>query len=169
MTKPPLLIDVDGPLNPYAARPERSPEGYETHRTSPTGRTGAKPLRVWLDPDHGSEPLALGEAYELVWATTWRGEASEWTGPPPGPPEPPFADWPQMHGKAPRGTFRKTRYILEYAAGRPFAWIDDDTTSYDHEYGERNHPAAALLLRVDERIGPVRTDFDALAEWAAAL
>ncbi|MES9809082.1 MULTISPECIES: hypothetical protein [Streptomyces] len=29
--------------------------------------------------------------------------------------------------------------------------------------------AAALLLRVDERIGLIRPDFDALAEWAAAL
>ncbi len=74
-----------------------------------------------------------------------------------------------MHGKAPRGTFWKTQYVLEYAEGRPFAWVDDDITRYDHEYVERNHLAAALLLRVDERIGPIRPDFDALAEWAAAL
>ncbi len=169
VTKPLLLIDVDGPLNPYAAKPERRPAGYGTHRMSPTGWTGAKPLRVWLNPDHGDELLALAEAYELVWATTWKGEANDWIGPRLGLPELPFVDWPRMHGKAPRGTFWKTQYILEYAAGRPFAWIDDDITSYDHEYVERNHLAAALLLRVDERIGLTRPDFDALAEWAAAL
>ncbi|GGY23821.1 HAD domain-containing protein [Streptomyces tanashiensis] len=169
MTKPLLLIDVDGPLNPYAAQRERRPEGYATHRMSPTAWTGTKPLRVWLDPDHGDELIALAEAYELVWATTWKGEANEWIGPRLGLPELPFIDWPTMHGAAPRGTFWKTQYILEYAAGRPFAWVDDDITSYDHEYGEQKHLAAALLLRVDERIGLTRPDFDALAEWAAAL
>lgn len=73
------------------------------------------------------------------------------------------------NGRAPGGTFWKTRYVLEYAKGRAFAWIDDDITPYDREYVERNHLAAALLLRVDERIGLIRPDFDALAEWAAAL
>lgn len=48
-TKPLLLIDVDGPLNPYAAQAERRPEGYTTHRMRPTGWTPAqspRPLRV---------------------------------------------------------------------------------------------------------------------------
>jgi hypothetical protein len=74
-----------------------------------------------------------------------------------------------MHGRAPRGTFWKTQYILQYAPGRPFAWIDDDIGRLDHEYVEQNHLAAALLLRIDERIGLTRPDFDTLAEWAAAL
>ncbi|MEU9865067.1 HAD domain-containing protein [Streptomyces sp. NPDC047971] len=169
MTKPLLLIDVDGPLNPYAAKAQHRPEGYDTHRMSPEGWTGPKPLRVWLNPDHGAELLALAGAYELVWATTWKGEANAWIGPHLGLPGLPFIDWPQMHGKAPRGTFWKTQYILEYAAGRPFAWVDDDITSYDHAYVEANHLAAALLLHVDPRIGLIRPDFDALAEWAAAL
>ncbi|MFI0987382.1 HAD domain-containing protein [Streptomyces exfoliatus] len=170
MTKPLLLIDVDGPLNPYAAQRERRPQGYTTHRMRPSGWLfEAKPLRVWLNPEHGGELLALAEAYELVWATTWKGEANDWIGPHLGLPELPFVDWPQMHGKAPRGTFWKTQYILEYAEGRPFAWVDDDITSYDHEYVEQNHLAAALLLRVDPRIGLIRPDFDALADWAAAL
>jgi hypothetical protein len=33
--RPMLLIDVDGPLNPYAAKPTRRPHGYTTHRLSP--------------------------------------------------------------------------------------------------------------------------------------
>jgi hypothetical protein len=32
MTRPLLFLYVDGPLNPYAAEPERRPEGYLTHR-----------------------------------------------------------------------------------------------------------------------------------------
>ncbi|MEU8523183.1 HAD domain-containing protein [Streptomyces sp. NBC_01216] len=169
MTKPLLLIDVDGPLNPYAAQRERRPEGYTTHRMRPGGWFERKPLRVWLDHRHGAELLALAEAYELVWATTWKGEANTWIGPLLGLPELPFVDWPRMHGKAPRGTFWKTQYVLEYAEGRPFAWLDDDITSYDHEYVREHHLAAALLLSVDPRIGLIRPDFDALADWAAAL
>ncbi|MFD9572515.1 HAD domain-containing protein [Streptomyces sp. NPDC059982] len=168
--KPLLLIDVDGPLNPYAAQPERRPEGYTTHRMTPRAWTAAghgKPLRVWLHPGHGAELLTLADAYELVWATTWKDEANDWIGPVLGLPRLPFIDWPQMHGRAPRGTFWKTQYVLEYAAGREFAWIDDDITPADREYVDRLHPAHALLLRVDERIGLRRTDFDALAGWAA--
>ncbi|MEU9083289.1 HAD domain-containing protein [Streptomyces sp. NPDC048357] len=168
--KPLLLIDVDGPLNPYAAKAQRRPEGYTTHRMRPTGwREGesAKPLRVWLNPAHGEELLALAEAYELVWATTWKDEANDWIGPHLGLPRLPFIDWPSMHGRAPRGTFWKTQYILEYAGERPFAWIDDDIGAMDREYVERLHPAHALLLRIDEQIGLVREDFDTLGTWAA--
>jgi len=162
-----LLIDIDGPLNPYAAQPERRPEGYTTHRMRPTGWSDGRPLRVWLNPAHGAELLALAESYELVWATTWKGEANVWIGPHLGLPELPFIDWPTMHGAAPRGTFWKTQYILQYAAGRPFAWIDDDITDLDREWVAAHHLADALLLRIDERIGLTGPDFDALAGWAA--
>ncbi|MFE5299062.1 HAD domain-containing protein [Streptomyces sp. NPDC056632] len=168
MTKPLLLIDVDGPLNPYAAQRERRPPGYTTHRMRPAGWTETRPLRVWLNPGHGDELRALAGAYELVWATTWKDEANDWIGPHLGLPELPFVDWPEMHGAAPGGTFWKTQYILEYAQGRPFAWVDDDITSYDRAYVERNHLAASLLLHVDPRLGLLRPDFDALADWAAA-
>ncbi|MGW6822741.1 HAD domain-containing protein [Streptomyces sp. NPDC055005] len=168
--QPLLLIDVDGPLNPYAAEPQSRPEGYGTHRMRPTGWTEAEnrePLRVWLNPDHGTELLALAESYELVWATTWKDEANDWIGPHLGLPRLPYIDWPQMHGRAPRGTFWKTQYILEYAGERPFAWIDDDITAMDREYVDLRHPARALLMRIDERIGLTPADFDALARWAA--
>ncbi|GAA3369335.1 hypothetical protein GCM10020367_11640 [Streptomyces sannanensis] len=80
-TLPLLLIDIDGPLNPYGGQPERRPEGYTTHRMCPSGWTHGKPLRVWLNHGHGEELLALAEQYELVWATTWKGEANVWIGP----------------------------------------------------------------------------------------
>ncbi|MFJ2649431.1 HAD domain-containing protein [Streptomyces sp. NPDC087420] len=167
--KPLLLIDVDGPLNPYAAKAARRPAGYATHRMRPSGWTETRALRVWLNPEHGVELLALTEWFDLVWATTWKGEANEWIGPHLGLPELPYIDWPQMHGRAPRGTFWKTQYILEYTAGRPFAWVDDDITAFDHEWVDEKHLAAALLLHIDPRIGLIRPDFDALADWAAAL
>lgn len=81
--RPVLLVDVDGPLNPYAAKPHRRPEGYETHRLlTPRWETAerrrltewglpnkpVKPLRVWLNPNHGPALDAL--PFDLVWATT---------------------------------------------------------------------------------------------------
>lgn len=32
LVRPVLLLDVDGLLNPYAAKPHRRPEGYQAHR-----------------------------------------------------------------------------------------------------------------------------------------
>ncbi|MFJ2440284.1 HAD domain-containing protein [Streptomyces sp. NPDC087658] len=168
--KPLLLLDVDGPLNPYEAPPHaHPPAGYVRHWTRPSAWPGPGPLPVLLAPEHGAELRALTGPYDLVWATTWTADANVWIGPRLGLPELPYVDWPPIREKAPRGTFWKTRYVLEYAAGRPFAWVDDEITSYDREWTARHSLAAALLVRVDPGIGLIRPDFDALAEWAAAL
>ncbi|MEU0836280.1 hypothetical protein [Streptomyces sp. NPDC005969] len=164
--KPLLLIDIDGPLNPYEAKAQQRPEGYVTHRMQPSGWNGSRPLRVWLNPGHGTELLALAEWYELVWATTWMGEANEWIGPHLGLPPLPYIDWPAMHGSAPDGTLWKTQYVVEYAAGRPFAWVDDEITERDRAWIARQGPGRSLLLQIDPRIGLERADFDALAQWA---
>jgi hypothetical protein len=107
--KPILFLDVDGPLNPYAAKPSRRPEGYETHRMRPSGfdQPWQKPLRVWLNPAHGSYLIAL--PYELMWATTWGAEANEWIAPHISLPELPAVDWPEVHAKRDDGTYFKTR------------------------------------------------------------
>src|ERR1044072_5889410 len=95
VTRPLLLLDVDGPLNPWMAKPSRRPEGYSTHRMRPSGweQPYQKPLRVWLNHGHGADLLAL--PYSLVWATTWAHEANEWIGPHLGLPELPFIAWPE--------------------------------------------------------------------------
>ncbi|MEV5677512.1 MULTISPECIES: HAD domain-containing protein [unclassified Streptomyces] len=166
--KPLLLIDIDGPLNPYAALSRRkAPDGYRRHRMRPTGWTDGPPLPVLLNPGHGDELLNLAGRYELIWATTWKDEANEWIGPHLGLPALPYIDWPEMHGSAPDGTYWKTRYVVEYAAGRPFAWVDDEITGRDREWVAAHHPGRALLRQIDPRVGLERGDFDALAGWAA--
>jgi hypothetical protein len=136
MDRPLLYLDVDGPLNPYAAKPERRPAGYTTHRMKPQGWLArhpgqpaayVKPLRVWLNPDHGRQLLALDTLFDLVWATTWVGEANTYIAPVLGLPELPVVDWPQspvtqLSGVDPvPGVFWKTPRLVEHAAGRPFA------------------------------------------------
>lgn len=178
MRRPLLYLDVDGPLNPYAAKPERRPEGYSTHRMKPEGwiaqhpgkpRAYVKPLRVCLNADHGSRLLDLSDLYDLVWATTWGAEANSFISPVLGLPELPVVDWPTMYGAGPSGTFWKTRYLIAHAASRPFAWIDDDLGAADRTYAAMHHDGPALLHHVDPRRGLLDEDFAALTAFAVSL
>ncbi|WP_225096468.1 hypothetical protein [Streptomyces sp. CoH27] len=161
-----LFLDVDGPLNPYAAQPERRPEGCTTIRVPFAAR---RPLRVWLNPDHG--PALLGLGYELVWATTWMAEANIWIAPVVGlPTDLPYVDFGAgLFAFRPDEVHWKTEAIVAYADGRPFAWVDDEQSPADVAYVAAHHPGPALLHHVDPRVGLREADFAALREFAAAL
>ncbi|MFJ2740616.1 hypothetical protein ACIO3O_13205 [Streptomyces sp. NPDC087440] len=180
-----LLVDVDGPLNPYAAKAQRRPEGYGTHRMltprwEAIQRRGTaaweipykplKPLRVWLNPDHGPALRAL--PFDLVWATTWEEEANDYIGPVLGLPELPWIAWRpdgRPRGGPGGGVFWKTPEIVEWARGRAFAWIDDEITDADRAWVGERHGGPALLHRIDPRKGLVEADFRTLAAWANGL
>ncbi|WP_371672301.1 hypothetical protein OG985_34520 [Streptomyces sp. NBC_00289] len=165
MSRPLLFLDVDGPLNPYAAQPERRPEGYTTIRASV--RPG-RPLRVWLNPSHGPALLTLD--YDLCWATTWMDAANRWIAPVVGLPELPWVDFGEgLFAVRPDGVHWKTEAIVAYAGGRAFAWVDDEQSPADEVYVAGRHPGSALLYHVDPRIGLRERDFTALARFAAAV
>lgn len=194
---PILFLDVDGPLNPYAAPAEDHPEGYLTHRMRPASWAQDYPpvslhgggeriptLRVWLNPAHGEALLRL--PVELVWATTWGHEANEWIGPHLGLPELPAVEWTQQDtlGSALDGgrddgasggedddeaTFWETRFVAAYAAGRPFAWFDDQIEAADVRWCDAHHPAPTLLLPIDPTVGLRDGDFEAVERWAKQL
>jgi hypothetical protein len=170
---PLLLLDVDGPLNPYAAKPERRPPGYLTHRLRPASWVASdpsgwprptKPLRVWLNPTHGPKLLAL--PYTLVWATSWMDEANEWIAPRLGLPPLPVIIWPQMRDTDPEGVHWKTRHVVEWAVGRAFAWIDDEINDRDRAWVAEHHRGPALLHWVDARHGLRDDDFGVMTSWA---
>ncbi|MGW6413855.1 hypothetical protein [Streptomyces sp. NPDC055055] len=177
MSRPLLFLDVDGPLNPYAAKPERRPAGYTTIRVPHGDGVGGLlplslrrgPLRVWLNPDHGRELLRLG--YELCWATTWMAAANRWIAPVVGLPELPFVDFGEaLFQERADGVHWKTASLVEYAEGRPFAWVDDEQSERDASYVATHHPASrGLLHHVDPRIGLREDDFRALADFAVSL
>lgn len=180
--RPILFLDVDGPLNPYAAPDEDHPAGYGTHRMRPASWAEDYPpvrlpggveriptLRVWLNPAHGKALLNL--PVELVWATTWEHEANEWIGPHLDLPELPVVAWNEhdiVYGPD-DGTFWKTHPVAGYAAGRPFAWFDDQIEPADIRWCEENYPAPTLLLPIDPAVGLREADFDAVARWAREL
>ncbi|MDH6696419.1 hypothetical protein P3T26_000867 [Streptomyces sp. MAA16] len=178
--RPLLLLDVDGPLNPYAAQRERRPAGYRTYRMLPPRWAAAerrrlaewgladrpvRPLRVWLDPGHGPALAAL--PFDLVWATTWEEEANTFIAPVLGLPELPCVRWSSPRPEAPEGVFWKTPQIVAWAGGRAFAWVDDEITGADRAWVREHHRGPALLHRVDPRRGLVDADFATLATWAA--
>ena len=177
VSRPLLFLDVDGPLNPYAAQPERRPHGYTTIRVTLNGPTPEgdersllrrRPLRVWLNPEHG--PALLGLGYELCWATTWMRDANRWIGPVLGLPALPYIDFGDaLFRETPDGVHWKTGPLVDYANGRPFAWVDDELSDLDQEYVAAHHRGAGLLHHVNPRIGLRDDDFHALAEFARSL
>ncbi|MEU6439643.1 HAD domain-containing protein [Streptomyces sp. NPDC047046] len=174
--RPLLLIDVDGPLNPYRARWARR-YGYASHRMWPSvwsaryaedSRALRRGLRVRLRAADGPRLLAL--PYTPVWATTWAHEANEMIAPAIGIDEPlPVIDWPRLFETDPQGLYWKTRYVVAWAAGRPFAWIDDMITDLDARYVAEAHGPHALLLRVDPRTGLREPHWERLREWAGTV
>lgn len=170
--KPLLLLDVDGPLNPEPRSNGRRPEGYVTHRFNPMTADSVpwtvrhrKPLRVWLNPQHGWELIKLTEFYELVWCTTWGHEANEWIAPHLGLPELPVVEFGKSPSRPDARIHWKTAKVIEYAAGRPFVWVDDEIDQWDHWYIGQHHPGKYSLMKIEARIGLVQENFDELKGW----
>ncbi|GHF97816.1 MULTISPECIES: HAD domain-containing protein [Amycolatopsis] len=149
-----LFLDVDGPLIPFGGSP----------RTYGTGTDLGNPLLSRIDPSLGPQLLALG--CELVWATTWAHDANECIAPLLGLPPLPVLDCPD---EGLPGLHWKTAPIVEWAAGRPFAWIDDETTDADRAWVARHHPAPALLHTVDPATGLTGQDLATLATWTTTV
>ncbi|MEV4786282.1 hypothetical protein AB0K53_12665 [Streptomyces tuirus] len=176
MNRPLLFLDVDGPLNPYAAKPEKRPDGYTTLRVprndAHRGDTGLssrrRPLRVWLNPEHGRILPTLG--FELCWATTWMDDANQWIAPVLGLPGLPFVDFGDaLLQERPDGVHWKTGPLVDYAGGRPFAWVDDEQSELDQTYVTAHHQGPGLLHHVNPRIGLRENDFHTLADFARSL
>lgn len=171
-----LAIDVDGPLNPYAAKPHKRPAGYETWRYTDHGDWYGgkdahrhKDMRVWLNPGHGQMLLDLSRhiEYELTWLTTWADEANRLIGPATGLPELPVIPI------APGGRW-KWPGVADYAAGRLLVWIDDDHDHADYRAGRSffdrsRHGLPTLLCHVDPAIGLQRRHIDEIWTWADSL
>ncbi|MCX4825247.1 HAD domain-containing protein [Streptomyces sp. NBC_01142] len=166
--RPLLFLDVDGPLIPFGAAPQQYPDGYPTYQTGPEPRgADSNPLLARINPELGPRLAAL--ACDLVWATTWMGDANECIAPRIGLPELAVAIWPEPSDRDEQderdGLHWKTRALVDRAAGRSFVWVDDEITDIDRAWVCAHHQGQALLHRVDPRQGLTEADFVALHEW----
>ncbi|QUQ66047.1 HAD domain-containing protein [Kutzneria sp. CA-103260] len=152
MHRPLIFLDVDGTLIPFGGGP------YPSHHTD-----SVNPLLERLDPAHGARLSALPG--DLVWATTWLSEANELITPVLGLRPLPIVAWPDSDDEETPGLHWKTRHLVAYAAGRPFAWVDDEIGAVDRAWVVAHHGGDALLHKVNPRVGLVAADYAALAEW----
>ncbi|MEU3631224.1 HAD domain-containing protein [Streptomyces fradiae] len=161
--RPLLFLDVDGPLIPFGAEPHE----YPSHPTGHVPGCGAHPLLTRIDPTHGPRLAAL--SCDVVWATTWADDANECVAPLIGLAELPVVRWPEPSDADDRdardGLHWKVRGLVSWAAGRPFAWVDDEITGVDRAWVTAHHPGPALLHRVDPRRGLTEVDYAALDSW----
>lgn len=157
---PLLFLDVDGPLLPFGGKPsEHQAGGPVSHLAK-------------LRPETGRRLAAL--PCSLVWATTWLDDANAAVGPRIGLPVLPVVTWPEPtpadeHEDQWFGLCWKTRTLVNWAAGRAFAWVDDEITEADRQWVSEHHPGPALLCTVDASVGLTDQDFAALDAWLRKL
>jgi hypothetical protein len=164
--RPLLLLDFDGPLNPYQAK--TMPAGYRRLEIV----EGAKSWSVLLNPQHGVELNALADVFQIVWATSWEHGANRLLAPLLGLPDDlPVIVWPDGARDAAasrRPQSWKTPYVADWVGRRPFVWIDDEVDRHDNAYLSTVAGIGPHLLHgVEPNRGLVRADFDIVREWAA--
>lgn len=153
MSKPLLLLDVDGVLNPFAA--EACPEGYREYLFF----EGEEPVR--LCPVHGSWLAELAEHYELVWATGWEDEANEFLAPVLALPRLPVIRFPAV----PFAPAEKVPAIAAFVGELPVAWIDDAHTPEAHAWAAAR-TAPTLLVGTDPAQGLTQDMIGELVNWS---
>jgi hypothetical protein len=157
VTRPLLLLDVDGVLNPYGF--SRRPAGFTDHRLFPEDDEP-----VLVNPEHGIWISELARVFEVTWATAWNDDANRLLAPllgiaplavltmPPAPFEP--SD--------------KVQIVSRLAQDRPAVWIDDLHTAKAHAWAN-NRAEPTLLITIAPSIGLTRDSVDQALTWATNL
>ncbi|THA71422.1 hypothetical protein E6P78_05705 [Streptomyces sp. A0958] len=161
---PLLFLDVDGPLIPFGPRTG----GHRTYPQAPLPPgAGTHPLLARIDPALGPRLAAL--PCELVWATTWAGEANTVVAPRLGLRDLDVIAWPESPEQEERdaraGLHWKTRTLVDRAAGRAFVWVDDEISATDRRWVGARHTGPALLHRVDPAVGLTGADLQLIDAW----
>lgn len=160
-SRPLLVLDVDGVLNPAGPCANPVPP-WITFQAEWSGYT------VALNPEHGKQLLALSErtGCELVWGTSWEEHANDEVAPRLGLPELPvihvLTEPEEVDGW---WVLWKTVHIAEYAAGRPFVWIDDHPDDSDREYLIGHGAPDHLIIEIDPEDGLQDHHLRQAEEW----
>ena len=168
MSKPVLLVDVDGVIN---AMPS-----FGTPAASKFNLTIAEGYRIHLHPEIERMFKVLSQHFELVWGTAWTTRANTEILPLIGGGDPwPVVDvfalgdkrndpWRIVHGNRFSGeTLRTVSWKLEAVdehvsqefADRPVAWIDDDLGQDVDEWADDRAKASGQPVWI-ERTDPAK-------------
>jgi hypothetical protein len=152
VTRPHLLLDVDGVLCPLGER--GGEELLDGH--TPGG------AYVRYSPQTAGRLAALSGEFQLVWATAWEAEANQHLAPLFGLPQLPYLRFEDEAG--PYESW-KLPSIARFVGDKPFAWVDDDIGLDAHEWAA-SRPAPTLLLEVRGDCGLGSVDGDKLLDFA---
>ncbi|UED87181.1 HAD domain-containing protein [Streptomyces profundus] len=167
-----LYLDIDGVLIPGPDDHGNPPSTHEIHHVTPSGYD--KPVRIWLDPDHGPQLAALVADTGLtpVWCTSWREDASRLIAPLLGLSEWPHVSLPQLPltTSHPDGYLWKRDHLIEHAARAPFVWIDDDFAPADHAWADARTASGppTLLVQPQHRTGIQAEHLRTVRAWATS-
>jgi hypothetical protein len=159
MSKPLLLIDVDGVISLFGFDPA----------TPPAGRFQlVDGIAHFLSAAAGEHLCALAEDYELVWCTGWEEKANEYLplalGLPDALPHLVLSD-----AAAPPREHWKLSAIERFAGqSRPLAWIDDGHDDACERWA-RARAGPTLLLTTDPAVGLTAEHVRELRAWARSL
>ncbi|MEA2170151.1 MAG: hypothetical protein QOF76_3451 [Solirubrobacteraceae bacterium] len=135
MTKPLLLLDIDGVLCPLGAI------------TDDLVRVRVGEAAVRYDPATPERLRRLGEAFRLVWATSWEDAANEELGPLLGLPPLPFL---RFDDDVELGESYKLPAIRRYVGDRAAAYVDDDMGNDTIAWAAaRTAPTLVLPIQAD--------------------
>jgi hypothetical protein len=169
LTRPLLLVDVDGVVSLFGFAPHAPPAGT-FHSIDG--------IPHFLSSTAAAHLLALGEIFELVWCSGWEERANEYLPALLGfPTELPFLRFaPAVRaasGVAGSGEERATRghwkldAIDAYAGARALAWIDDCLDEACHAWAAAR-AAPTLLVATRADVGIDAAHVEELLRWAAA-
>ncbi|HEY3758688.1 MAG TPA: HAD domain-containing protein [Solirubrobacteraceae bacterium] len=169
LTRPLLLLDIDGVVSLFGFSPHAPPAG-SFHWIDG--------IPHFLSSTAAAHLLALSEIFELVWCSGWEERANEYLPTLLGlPAELPYLRFaPAVRatsGLAGGGVERSTRghWKLEaidaYAGERALAWIDDCLDEACHAWAAAR-AAPTLLVQTQANIGIAAEHVDELRRWATA-
>lgn len=155
--RPLLFLDVDGTVIPFSRQfGDRS------------ATTTTESYLAGINPELGRCLAAL--PCELVWATTWEDDANKILAPRLGLPPLRVVHWPEPSDEDERedlwfNLHWKTRTLVAWANGHPFAWVDDEITAADIAWASARHRDRTLLYPVEGSHGITHHDLQALNVW----
>jgi HAD domain in Swiss Army Knife RNA repair proteins len=152
VTRPLLLLDVDGVLNPLGVR---DAPGFVPYHLGGVG--------VLLSPDHGRWLTSLADVFDLTWATSWERDAdliAERIGLPRGLPVVTFTDQYEWMVKLPD--------VVRYVGDRACAWVDDQLGPDVRTWADTRQ-APTLLVETDSRVGLTLEHVERMRRFATDL
>jgi hypothetical protein len=159
MSRPLLLVDVDGVISLFGFDPKRPPDGNFQIVDG---------IAHFLSASAGRHLQELSQWFEPAWCTGWEEKANDYLphaldlpGPWPFLSFDALATWGECHWKL--------AAIERYAGdARPLAWIDDNHDERTRSWAQAR-PAPTLLIETDPATGLSEAHVAELRGWAQEL